>query len=120
MRIAFILWLVVLVCLSLSPFEVKQHLHSMGRFHIVYHLVAFVITTILLVLNARTLAGRALAIAIAVCLAFGTELLEYMHFTNPFEWQDVLTDCLGILLGLMLLWIVGTLRLGRRSQLTRD
>lgn len=103
MRLAFILWLVVLLCLSLSPFEVKVHLHSMGRYHGPFHVAAFFVTTVLLAWSAQTLALRAMLSLLVLAIALGTELLEQWRFHNPYEWSDVLVDCGGILLGFVLL-----------------
>lgn len=101
MRIALLLiWLVILICFALSPFEVKAHLHSMGRFHDVYHLIAFGVAAILLAWDSRSITVRLLLGSLAIPLAFGTEFMERYRFHNPFEWHDVYTDCIGILLGL--------------------
>jgi hypothetical protein len=102
MRYLFLLWLVFLVCLSLSPFEVKAELHSMGRYHNLGHFVAFTITTAWLAWNARTLAGRAALSLVAVGIALGTELLERFRFHNPYEWRDAYTDCAGVLFGFVI------------------
>jgi hypothetical protein len=117
MRFAFILiWLTVLICFALSPFEVKAHLHSMGRFHDFYHWSAFTVTTILFVWVSRGFAARLAWSAAAVALAFLTELLEYFRFYIPYEWHDVYVDCIGIATGLAILLGAHLFSRGRRSQ----
>jgi hypothetical protein len=107
MRFVLILiWLVLLVGLCLSPWEVKAHLHSMGRYHHLFHLLAFAITGILLVGGERSLVARTMAVFLTFSLAFTTELLEQWRFHNPFEWVDVLSDSEGILLGIAILALI--------------
>lgn len=97
MRSALILiWLTIVICFALSPFEVKAHLHSMGRFHDFYHWTAFTITTLLLGWEARNFVAQVAWCAVAAAIAFLTELLEYLRFHNPFEWHDVYIDGIGI------------------------
>lgn len=97
MRVALILiWLTVVVCLSLSPWEVKAHLHSMGKYHNFYHWTAFTITTLVLAWDSRRLSSRIALSAVAFCFALVTEMLEHFFFHNPYEWHDVLIDCIGI------------------------
>jgi hypothetical protein len=116
MRIALIVWLVCLVCVSLSPFDVKEHLHSMGRLHRLYHLVAFTVTAVLLAWNARTVPGRIVSGLCAVGIAIATEYLETLRFHNPFEWWDVCTDISGVLLGLLSVSAAHTFLDGRRPR----
>lgn len=110
MRIVFnVLWLVLLFCLALSPYDVKMHLHSMGRHHQQFHLAAFIITSILLVGGGASFARRVLFSALSVAVAFATEILEQLRFHNPFEWTDVLSDCEGILIGVAVLTLISVL-----------
>jgi hypothetical protein len=104
MRFALILiWLTVLICFALSPFEVKAHLHSMGRLHDLYHWCAFAVTTMLFAWRSRSVLAHLAWLAAAVAVAFGTEILEYYRFHNPFEWHDVYVDCTGIGTGIAIL-----------------
>lgn len=110
MRRAFILiWVVFLLCVCLSPWEVKAHLHSMGRHHYQFHLAAFAVTGILLVGSARSFGGRLLFSLLSVGFAFTTELLEQWRFHNPFEWPDVISDCEGILFGVAVVTLISAL-----------
>ncbi len=117
MRLAVsIVWLAIVVCLSLSPFEFKAHIHSMGRYHDLYHLVAFGITAVVLIWNARSLAARLRACLVAVAFALITELLERYCYHNPYEWRDVYTDCGGIVIGLILCTTATSLLPSRRPE----
>lgn len=116
MRIGFLVWLVVVVCVSLSPFEVKSHIHSTGRYHNFYHLIAFLGSMILLGWNARSLTGRLSAALAVVGIAFGTEFLERVQFRNPFEWRDIGSDCTGVLLGYLVVTAVHVLSRSRQPQ----
>lgn len=118
MRFALILiWLTVLICFALSPFEVKAHLHSMGKLHDFYHWSAFTVTTILFAWNTRGVAARVASCAGAVAIAFLTELLEYFRFHNPYEWHDVYTDCTGIAVGMAIVVGVHLLSRHRHSEI---
>lgn len=120
MRFALILiWLTVVVCFALSPVEVKAHLHSMGKFHDFYHWTAFIVTTVLLAWDARSVAARAAWCLVAVGIAFLTELLEFLRFHNPYEWHDVYIDCIGIVTGIAVLVGAGLFTRARHAEYSR-
>ncbi len=67
MRIVVFAWLVFLYYLSMAPFEVKSHFRTMGHMHNLGHVLAFLITTLLLAWNCRTILSC--CCAAAWCLA---------------------------------------------------
>ncbi|MDQ2901393.1 MAG: VanZ family protein [Acidobacteriota bacterium] len=96
------LWLGFVAALSLLPVSLKDSLHTTGVLHWWGHLAIFAITAMLFRrMRARTLEQ----ISRAVALFFFGVLLEFLQhaiYGNQFEWRDVGTDALGILLGFLI------------------
>ena len=70
------------------------------------HVFAFFIMTVLLGWTARTLARCGIAAAGAFLVAFVCELLEVAFYHPNFEWRDIGTDTIGIVVGLVLLIVI--------------
>ncbi len=106
--VILLIWVVLLICLCLSSWEVKAQMHTIGRHHHLFHVLAFAATTMLLAWNGRSLLSRAAFACFAVVLAFTTEWLEAWKYHNPFEWVDISSDCQGIFWGVFVV-IFGSL-----------
>ena len=99
MRFALPLWLVLLTAISLAPTSLKWRMGTMGALHTWGHFVAFLVTGALLCWNARRFPSwlrRCLAGAAIAALLEGLEVAIY-HST--FEWRDLRTDCVSVVLG---------------------
>jgi predicted membrane channel-forming protein YqfA (hemolysin III family) len=101
MRVALIFWLVLLVALCLAPVEFKHHLRTNGRYHNVGHILAFFITSILALWQARSGRWRGLLVLLCFGLAYATEYTEHFVYHNRFEWRDVSRDSVGVLFGFL-------------------
>ena len=111
MRIALIIiWLFILVCLSMAPFEVKLHLKTMGRMHNIGHFLAFSFTALLLAWDSKTLLSRTVRCCLALLVALGAEYLEFYAYRNPYEWGDVRIDSAAIVLVFLILTLWSYLR----------
>ncbi len=102
MRILTVVWLILLLALSLSPVEFKAHLHTRGRLHDIFHILAFLITALLLATRSRSAAQWIGAALVAAAAAFTSEWLEHHFYRNRIEWGDVKLDLLGVAAGLLL------------------
>ena len=111
MRIALIIiWLFILCCISMAPFEVKLHLKTMGRMHNIGHFLAFFLTTLLFAWDSKTALARTVRCCLALVVALGVEYLEFYEYRNPYEWSDVLIDSAAIVLVFFLLTLWSYLR----------
>jgi hypothetical protein len=100
MRMFLLFWLLLIAALSLAPLEVKSHLGTMGSWHNLGHLVIFFVTTLLLCRQAGTTKAVLARCGAALLLALGTEAMEKLVYHNPYEWNDVGVDALGVLAAL--------------------
>jgi len=105
MRIAALIWVFIVIGLCLSPFELKAHLHTQGRLHQSYHLVAFFVAACLMAWPVRSWLGRAAMLVTAAALAPATEWLEHRVWGNRVEWHDIWTDLSGVVLALLAILI---------------
>ena len=96
LRWAAALWIFVLFSLAMAPLSVKQYLHTVGHWHSAGHSLAFFVTALFLLWNARGLNSEWRRFIVAVSLAFLMELLENIVYHAPFEWYDILFDLTGI------------------------
>jgi hypothetical protein len=101
MRKALIIWLVLLTALCLAPVHVKHRLKTDGRLHGVGHVLAFFITSSLLLWRARRWPARAALMLVAFGLAYATEYSETAIYHNSLEWSDVRRDGYGIVFGFL-------------------
>jgi hypothetical protein len=111
MRIALIIiWLFILFCLSMAPFEVKLHLKTMGRMHNAGHFLAFTFTALLFAWDSKSVLSRIVRCCLALLVALGAEYLEFYEYRNPYEWGDVLIDSAAIVLVFLILTLWSILR----------
>ena len=115
MRWAVSLWLILLFALALAPLHVKRYLHTTGHLHSAGHTIAFFITALLLLWNARGGRAELQRFAVALALAFGMEYAENFFYHAPFEWPDILLDLTGIITA----WVVTSVfRSGRPGMVS--
>lgn len=90
------------VALSSTSERVKFALHSHGRLHPWWHVVAFAALAFAAMKSSSNLLVRVLLMAALFALAFGTEYREHLLDGWPVERPDVLMDMLGLGLGALL------------------
>lgn len=92
-------WIFLLLLVSLLPLPFKQSLETHGRFHNIAHFLAFLITVFLFCRNKSSYTRVAVACAGAIVIAFLIEGAQTAIYRNLFEWDDVLIDSLGAVIG---------------------
>jgi VanZ family protein len=92
-------WIFLVLLVSLLPLPFKQSLETHGRFHNTAHFLAFLITVLLFCRNKWRYTRVAVACAGATVMAFLIEGAQTAIYHNLFEWDDVLIDSLGALIG---------------------
>src|SRR5258708_3993891 len=98
--------------LSLVPLGVKSRLGTKGFFHAIDHLLAFSITTLISCWDSKRIASIVRICVLVFALGCTLELLQFLIYHNPFEWDDVLLDLLGVLLGVS----IKSLRIHREKR----
>jgi hypothetical protein len=98
-RLVLLLWLALLTAVSLAPTSLKWRVGTMGPLHNWVHFLAFFVTGVLLCWNAGWFSSWLLRCFAGVGIAAFLEGMETIVYHNPFEWHDLRTDCLGIVLG---------------------
>ena len=101
MRLAALLWVLLIIVLSLIPLPWKNVIGTTGAFHRVGHLLAFVILALLLCRITSTTAARLIRCAGAVLLGILLETAEHLIYRDRLEWDDVLVDAVGVVLGFL-------------------
>ena|SRR5579875_1564100 len=92
-------WLALVTALSLVPLKIKIVLGTVGVWHDVGHFLIFAATGVLVLWTADNARWRGFRAASLALLCATLEALEASMYHNPFEWRDVITDCLGICCG---------------------
>lgn len=92
-------WIVLVLLVSLLPLPFKQLLETHGRFHNTAHFLAFLITVLVFCRKRWSNASITGACAGAIIMAFLTEGAQTAIYHNLFEWDDVLIDSLGAIIG---------------------
>jgi hypothetical protein len=101
-RILVPIWLVLIAALSFAPFAIKFHLRTIGAFHYLGHSSIFFVTAVLILWNATGLVSKAWRSVSVVLFGALLELLEAISFHNVFEWRDVLSDVVGVVIAVVL------------------
>lgn len=101
MRLAALLWVLVIILLSLIPLPWKNAIGTTGAFHRAGHLLAFLILAFLLCRIATTAAARLIRCAGAVLLGIVLETAEHLLYHDRLEWDDVFVDTIGVALGFL-------------------
>jgi hypothetical protein len=116
MRLAALLWVLLIVVLSLIPLPWKNAIGTTGAFHRAGHLLAFLILAFLLCGIASTATAKLIRSAGAVLLGIGLEIAEHLLYHDRLEWDDVLVDAIGVALGLLCAFAVIS-RTGRSKNI---
>jgi hypothetical protein len=85
--------------LSLVPLDIKSRLGTKGFFHAIDHLAAFSVTTLILCWDSRRIVSIVRICVLVFAFGCTLELLQFFIYHNPFEWDDVLLDLVGVLFG---------------------
>ena len=109
-RVALVIWLLLVMAVSISPLSFKLKLHTTGGYHDFGHYCVYGLTGIILWLAADSWVGRIVTFLMGATLAFGQEWLENHMYHAGFEWKDVGSDLAGLVSGyaLMLLFVALT------------
>jgi VanZ like family len=91
--------LLLVTTLSLVPLGVKSRLGTKGFLHAFDHLLAFSVTALILCWDSKGFVSVVRTCVAVVAFGCTLELLQFLIYHNPFEWDDVLLDLLGVLLG---------------------
>src|SRR5437867_1544195 len=99
MRIVSVVWFTVITVLSLAPLSLKHRLGATGILHVWGHLVVFFTTAV--VLCRRTTGYHARLQRCAATMLYGVVLegMQTAIYRNRFEYYDVLTDTVAVILG---------------------
>jgi glycopeptide antibiotics resistance protein len=101
-RAGLAMWFIFLTTLSLLPDSVKRRIGTTGVLHDVGHLLVFCFTVFILCNPKLSLVNKFLRAALVFGFALITEGLQCLIFLNYFEWRDIITDGLGVTLGILL------------------
>ncbi|HXR78532.1 MAG TPA: hypothetical protein VN737_21315 [Bryobacteraceae bacterium] len=116
-RFALLLWLALLTVVSLAPTSLKWRVGTMGPLHNWDHFLAFFVTGVLLCWNAGRVSSWLLRCLAGIAIAAILEGMEAVVYHNPFEWRDLRTDSLGIVLGALA--VTGAARLFSAIEMRR-
>lgn len=101
MRLAALAWVLLVIALSLIPLPWKNAIGTTGAFHQAGHLLAFLILALLLCRSAVTLSAKLVRCLGAVLLGIVLETAEHLLYHDRLEWEDVLVDVIGVVLGFL-------------------
>ena len=94
--------LVGLVVLSFLDLQIKQRLHTRGRFHSLGHFCVFAFVEILLAMGVRARSTRLIGASALAILGCVIEIAQYIIYGQPLETLDMQVDALGVIVGLLL------------------
>ena len=107
--LAFVVWLLMMVALSVIPLSFKLKLHTTGHYHDFGHYFVFLITAVMACQLARRFAGRLFVFFVVLAVALIQEWLENHMYHAGYEWKDVVTDLAGIVTGFALVTLAEVL-----------
>jgi hypothetical protein len=116
LRLAFAVWLALLVVVSIFPVSFKLKLHTVGPYHDYGHYIAFILTGIFIWLIAGRTYGKVLGFAGGAAFSFAQEWAENKLYHAGFEWKDVATDGAGLITGFALMLLITSLFPGGRQR----
>jgi membrane associated rhomboid family serine protease len=109
-------WLVIgLGCVVAGLSFVKRSrvwLHTRGSLHLWDHMVLFGVLGALAVRASRRMSRRLMWVAGAILLGLAMEFLQARMSQVAIEWRDVQTDCFGVGMGCLAVWLLP----GKRSD----
>ena len=105
-----LLCIATLTMLSFLPSKEKHVLHTKGRLHGPGHLMAFLLTTLVLLRLARSRRTQVLVLLVLAVLGPAFEYVQSVRDGFGVEWHDIVVDLLGVTLGALLVALLGGMR----------
>lgn len=99
-----------LTLVSFLPSKGKHALHTKGRLHGPGHLLAFLVTTMVLLRLVRRRSTRVLVLFALVVLGPAVEIMQSVRDGYGVEWHDVFVDLLGVAVGALATALLGGMR----------
>ena len=93
---------IVIAGIGLSPLRWKNAIGTTGVLHFPLHILAFAAASAAAAGAVRSTAGRTFAAALVWIFGILLEYLQHALYFNPFEWLDVVTNSIGVVLGLLI------------------
>jgi hypothetical protein len=87
-------------------------LHTKGSMHLWYHMVLFGVLGALAMRASSRISRRWMWVAGVILLGLTMEFLQARVNQTAIEWGDVQTDCFGVAMGCLAVWLLP----GKRSQ----
>ena len=84
----------------------REWLHTRGGLHLWYHMVLFGVLGALAVRASSRMSRRMIWLAAMMLLAMLMELVQARASQASIEWGDVQTDCFGVALGCLAVWLL--------------
>lgn len=101
-RVLFGFWILLLIMLSFAPDWLKRRLHTTGHFHYLGHLVLFALTATVATWRGEKLRGKILRASCILGLGIALESAEAIAYHGWLEKRDLVTDAMGVALGLFI------------------
>jgi hypothetical protein len=86
-------------------------LHTRGSLHLWYHMVLFGVLGALAVRASKRMSRRVMWVAGAILLGLAMEFVQARISQAAIEWGDVQTDCFGVAMGCLAVWLLPDKRL---------
>jgi peptidoglycan/xylan/chitin deacetylase (PgdA/CDA1 family) len=118
LRLAWGMWVAVVVTAHLMPRGVKHLTHSTGSLHHTLHFLAFAGIAIGASFWAGRVRGKLLVSVGVIGLCSFLEILQHYFYGNPYEFADIRDDISGALVGPLLL--PATIGLARMADWCRS
>jgi hypothetical protein len=112
--VLFLLWVLVVVALSISPLAIKQRLHTVGHLHYGGHFFVFALTAAAVLWNTPPLRSQILRSGMVVLLGVALEAAEVIVYHSRWEKRDLLVDTAGAAAGFVAIRAVSRFRLRTR------
>ena len=84
----------------------RAWLHTRGMMHLWYHMVLFGVLGALAMRASSRISRRVLWVAGAILLGLAMEFLQARASQAAIEWGDVQTDCFGVAMGCLAVWLL--------------
>lgn len=97
---------VLLASASFMPAAWKNALHTRGKFHLCFHVIAFAVLGLLALRSTRSYGLRAALFAGVLLLGFALEFSQSALYHYPLEQLDTVADIAGALIGAFLIALV--------------
>ena|SRR5947209_8348505 len=112
--VLFLLWVLVVGALSLSPLAIKQRLHTVGHLHYGGHFLVFALTATAVLWNTPSLRSQILRSGMVILLGVTLEAAEVVVYHSRLEKRDLLVDAAGAAAGFVAIRAVSRFRLRTR------